>query len=731
MSRTIAKISNRTLTLDARADRLDLRDRPYTPRVVNLPPEFPACKEVEARLPDYLLPEAGRILDQGKEGACTGFGLAAVINYLFWARDGGAVNISPRMVYHLAKFYDEWPGEDYSGSSCRGALKGWHKHGVCQRALWPYTVDPETGEVPSFEAPATGWDNDAVTRPLGVYYRIDKRSVVDMQAALVEIGAIYVSADVHDGWDMPSATKSFTDYASLPVIPFGSVSKVSGGHAFALVGYTATGFVVQNSWGPGWGLSGFAIMTYADWIANGTDAWTVSLGVPIVPANAKSVLRSPRAYSAASGGLNAALVGGSGALPQAPTDKPYWKPLDDASARERMVVMGNNGMPINRLVACADAPQAVAQVTRHNALSFFAQHSVGIQGKVKRVVLYAHGGLNSEEDSAVRTRILAPYFEENGIFPVFITWKSGAGEIIKNILQDRAKEVGAELPFSAGLLDKLKDAALDAWDRAIELLAQNLGVKSIWSEMKQNAMLGAQSGNALALIAQELATLRQTLDGQGNKLELHVVGHSAGSIVLGHMLDLFSNGAGKQVLASCSLYAPACTVAFANAHYIAAVDSAKILVRQNFHIDVLSNDRETDDTVGPYQKSLLYLVSRALEDMHKMPILGLLKAFDPACNHDQHWNEPRLQQIKPELEQWQKFWWGAAVPRDFYRTGKGAGNATFDPVDHTQINSGARRIDAAHGSFDNDVDVIKATLGRILGAGASIVPTSGNWNLDY
>ena len=212
---------------------------------------------------------------------------------------------------------------------------------------------------------------------------------------------------------------------------------------------------------------------------------------------------------------------------------------------------------------------------------------------------------------------------------------------------------------------------------------------------------------------------------------MHVVGHSAGSIVLGHMLDLFSQGAAKQALASCSLFAPACTVAFANAHYIAAVNNAKILSRQEFHIDVLSDDREVDDTVGPYQKSLLYLVSRALEDMHKMPILGLLKAFDPSCNHDLHWNEPRLEQIKLELEKWQKFWWGATMPRDFHRTGKGAGNATFDTVDRTQINSGARKTNAAHGTFDNDVDVMKAMLGRILGAGASIAPASGNWNLDY
>jgi hypothetical protein len=553
-----------------------------------------------------------------------------------------------------------------------------------------------------------------------------------MQAALVEIGAIYVSANVHPGWGVAPVKGRFKGYAGLPVIPFGSNSKVSGGHAFAFVGYTDVGFVVQNSWGRDWGLTGFAIMTYADWVANGTDAWTVSLGVPIVPQKGGNALRSPRAFSVTSGGLNATLAGASGALPSPPTDKPYWMPLDEPAVRERVVVMGNNGMPISRLVECANATDAVARVTQQNALSYFANHPAGKLGSVKRVMLYAHGGLNSEEDSMVRARILTPYFEENGVYPIFITWKSGAGEIIKDMLQDHANSAGSELPLAGGMLDKIKEAAMDVWDRAIEILAQNLGVKSVWSEMKQNAMLGAQSGNALALIATELVALRKAVVQQGGTLEVHLVGHSAGSIVLGHMLDLFATSASKQPLASCSLFAPACTVAFANAHYVPAVSAAKILKKQSFHIDVLSEDREMDDAVGPYRKSLLHLVSRALEDLHKMPILGLLKAFDSDCNHDEHWNEPRLAQLVSELTQWQDFWWaGAAAPKGFYRTGHGAVGTNLGVVNAGQVDTGARRIHAAHGSFDNDIAVVKATMARILGTGVPTLPAPNKWNLDY
>ena len=141
MATKILKTSKRTVTLDARPDRPDLRDRIYQPPLVSLPPQFPPPDWIKTYLPRYS--KAGLILDQGEEGACTGFGLAAVINYLLFrqsvhAKAAPSPTVSTRMIYHLARKYDEWPGEDYDGSSCRGAMKGWFHHGVCADALWPY-----------------------------------------------------------------------------------------------------------------------------------------------------------------------------------------------------------------------------------------------------------------------------------------------------------------------------------------------------------------------------------------------------------------------------------------------------------------------------------------------------------------------------------------------------------------------------------------------------------------
>ena len=44
--------------------------------------------------------------------------------------------------------------------------------------------------------------------------------------------------------------------------------------------------------------------------------------------------------------------------------------------------------------------------------------------KEYHLVFYAHGGLNDEEASIRRTRIMGPYFQENGVYPIFFTWKT-------------------------------------------------------------------------------------------------------------------------------------------------------------------------------------------------------------------------------------------------------------------------------------------------------------------
>lgn len=86
------KIGAKTVRLDARPDRLDLRDRPYAPPIASLPPCWPDDATLRKLLPSYI--KQGLVLDQKTDGACTGYGLAATVNFLLW-RGAKAKKISP------------------------------------------------------------------------------------------------------------------------------------------------------------------------------------------------------------------------------------------------------------------------------------------------------------------------------------------------------------------------------------------------------------------------------------------------------------------------------------------------------------------------------------------------------------------------------------------------------------------------------------------------------------
>ena len=174
-------------TFDARPDTMDFRDRMFVPTLIHVPPA--------RRLEEYL-DHNPPILDQGAEGACTGFGLAAVAHYLLGTRsdDTEATRLSARMLYEMAKRYDEWQGEDYEGSSARGAMKGWHKHGVCSEPLWPHDPDAPDARLTAARA------ENAAERPLGAYFRVNHKDLVAMHTALAEVGILFATAAVHQGW---------------------------------------------------------------------------------------------------------------------------------------------------------------------------------------------------------------------------------------------------------------------------------------------------------------------------------------------------------------------------------------------------------------------------------------------------------------------------------------------------------------------------------------------------
>jgi len=663
-AKAAAPIAARRATLNVTRDRADLRDRPYQPPPHSLPQIFPADSDIERFMGTYT--KAGLILDQGEEGACTGFGLACVINYLRWRSAGmprKLESVSPRMLYKFARRFDEYEGENYDGSSCRGALKGWYHNGVCLESKWPYAGGDDA-------LPKSGWDTDAIERTLGVYYRIDPQAITDLQAAILEVDAIYVSSYTHKGWDtVKTGNKPPTSHAALPLIGYDGKPSRDGGHSYALVGFNRTGFVIQNSWGERWGAGGFAVISYADWLAHAMDAWVAAMGVAGV----------------VSGRLAAG--GNEGARAQATSHSNWW---DEETAYQHSIVFGNNGR-VDRF----DRLDGVTRTLQNQACvlpdAWFHQN----KRDTKRLVIYAHGGLNSEGDAIKRAQAMGRYFLGNGCYPLFLVWKSGLLESLADILLEKTK------PGAAGIAGGLRDWLTDKLsDPVIEKTIGRPLARPLWSEMKENAELAAESGRGGDLLAD---AIRSLAGSWGDKFELHLIGHSAGSIVLGRLLGDLTQKDLTASIKSVHLYAPACTVAFANRNY-----APQAAIMSRLYLDILGDEREQDDNVAfIYNKSLLYFVSNALEADLRMPILGLANVYNPRYTG---WDGSSA--TAEALTNW----------RNAVEISKLEERLTI----HSEESFTARRSNgvdreektekASHGGFDNNVEVIGKTLERITGA---------------
>lgn len=648
--------------LTVRKDALDLNDRPYQPPPLGLDAVYPPDEQIKTFLPRYT--QAGLILNQGSEASCTGFGLACVVNYLRWSKarwPDSLPSVSPRMLYKYAQRYDETEGEDYAGSSCRGAIKGWFNNGVCMLDDWP-------SDAPH---PAYGYAARSTDHTLGVYYRIDLKSITDLQAAIQSVGAVYVSAYTHAGWhSLPHRTDAPRGHADIPLIAFDGRPSLEDGHAFALVGFNAQGFVLQNSWGTDFGMGGFAVLGYADWLANAMDAWVVAMGMPGVVVGRVSVAGAAQARG---------LAGGA--------DTSRWWSVDQAYRHS--VVLGEDGRVNRYLTEDALSRTLTSQVCDLPSTWFRAQTNQ----PVKRLVIYAHGGLNSEGDAIERARAMGRHFEGNGCYPLFLVWKTGLLESMAEIYHHQRQQAPA---LAGGLWGDLAEKVTEITDQKLEKTIGRPFALPIWNVMKSNASAAFEAGRGGDLLIKALQKLVGTW---GDKLEIHLVGHSAGSIILGHMLSaLAAKNVPSTAITSVHLYAPACSVAFANQHY--AMDP---VVMQRLHIQLLSDPVERDDNViTVYRKSLLYFVSNTLEVDLRTPILGMDRVYQTGDYSG--WDGSS--NTNNALKDWRRVVEVSGLAQRMRRIDTATVCTALPKV----------TIAAAHGSFDNDIGVITHTLEQIVGS---------------
>lgn len=632
------------LTLDVRPDTLDFRDKMYEANLYEVPTKISLDEYKQWNVP---------ILDQGKEGACTGFGLATVANYLLSRRKiiPDPKPVSPRMLYEMAKRYDEWPGEQYAGSSARGAMKGWYKHGVCSEECWPYKKEETEFRLTDERT------SDALRRPLGAYYRVNHKDLVAMHAAMAEVGILYATAKVHSGWREVDTKTG--------IIPYEDVFPI-GGHAFAIVAYDEKGFWIQNSWGDDWGQKGFGLITYDDWLENGTDVWVARLGAPVI---LKKALSTAISHSAAAG-----------------TSEAY----SYADLRPHIISLGNNGL-LN--------PGGNFGTSEAEVKAIFEDDFPRVTAKwaKKRLLLYAHGGLVSESGAVQRLADYRPSLLEKEIYPVSFIWHTDTWSTITNILKDALQQRKPE-----GWMDNAKDFMLDRLDDALEPLARTLTGKIQWKEMKENALLATTQNKGGAYLA--LEHIKSLANRYGEDFEIHLVGHSAGSVFHAPIVRLLTSkgkinsgplkgltGYGLKI-ASCTLWAPACTIDVFKENYMPAIKNKTV---NRFALFTLTDQVEQDDhCANIYHKSLLYLVSNALEE--KIHIPWFLK--------DKESGTPLL-----GMEKWIQQ--DPELLKLFSQKGVDWILSPNTAPDGSPDHSTAR----AHGAFDDDLPTVNATLARILG----------------
>lgn len=173
--------------------------------------------EAAALVPRSYTWSAGEVLDQGREGACVGFGWSGEL----LARPAvvpGVSNESASRLYHAAQQVDEWDGDAYEGTSVLAGAKVVKAAGFMAEYRWAFSVDD-------------------VVLTLGYH------------------GPVVIGVNWREGmWNVDGS--GFVH----------ATGDVVGGHCVFLRGVNVgkRRVLIQNSWGPGWGVGGCAHLSWDD-----------------------------------------------------------------------------------------------------------------------------------------------------------------------------------------------------------------------------------------------------------------------------------------------------------------------------------------------------------------------------------------------------------------------------------------------------------------------------------
>lgn len=183
------------------------------------------------------------VKNQGRIGSCVGQSGRVVYGF---CKEFEHNEPSVMHIYKTGQKFDPWPGEEYSGTTIRGAAVGLKNEGCCEEKYWPYTGKEN--------APAKeGFKENALSKKIDAFYVINKNDENLIKSTLLK-EPLWTSIMVHEDlyFTDSSGVVNDEDYLS---------SKKAGGHAVAMIGWKTIGdrlyWEFQNSWGSWFGDKGY------------------------------------------------------------------------------------------------------------------------------------------------------------------------------------------------------------------------------------------------------------------------------------------------------------------------------------------------------------------------------------------------------------------------------------------------------------------------------------------
>jgi C1A family cysteine protease len=230
---------------------------------------YGAVRPVPLALPPHvdLRPTCSLVENQGNLGSCTGNALAGAIEFLERKDNIQFMDASRLFIYYNERAMERTVKSD-AGAMIRDGIKTLKNQGVCSEKSWPYIISKFAVK------PSAGCYKEALNRQITSYRRI--LSLDEMRACLAEGFPFVFGFTVYEGFESQEVTR--TGVLQMPQPNERSL----GGHAVLAVGYddVQKRFIVQNSWGTGWGQKGYFTIPY-DYLANrnlADDLWTIRRG---------------------------------------------------------------------------------------------------------------------------------------------------------------------------------------------------------------------------------------------------------------------------------------------------------------------------------------------------------------------------------------------------------------------------------------------------------------------